>query len=158
MGWLSYNYPCFATTVTITPLLSPIPGPMPYSYKFAKLDMSYVRFHTEATTSQVRSPPPPNSPSLPSPSDGIRNLPSHQRVITAWPHTGIEHTFHTLSGQPLRGTANTTPCSQSSRITAAFLQIIRQKPSPMKTVTKIMTTTREEMAEDNWREGGGLPG
>ena len=95
--------------VTATPLLSPIPGPMPYSYKFEKLTIAYIIFHTEATPSQGLSPPPPNFPSLPALSDGIRNLPSRQCVITARPHTGTEDTCRILPDLPLSATANTTP-------------------------------------------------
>ena len=45
MGWPYPNYPYSVTTVTTTPILSPIPGPMPYSYKIADVDIAYVRFH-----------------------------------------------------------------------------------------------------------------
>ena len=107
MGWSSQNYPFYATTVTTTPLLSPIPGPMPYSYKFAKVDIAYGRCHMEATPSQGQSPLPPNSPSLPAPLDGIQNLPSRRRAITARAHTGTEDTCRILPGRPLSSTATT---------------------------------------------------
>ena len=46
------NYPSSTTTVTTNPLLYPIPVPMPYSCKFAKVEISYGRFHMEATPLQ----------------------------------------------------------------------------------------------------------
>ena len=158
LGWPSHIYPSSTTTVTTTTLLSPIPGPMPYAYTFAKVDITHGRFHTEATPWQRRSPLPPNSPSLPASSDWIRNLPSRRSTITARSHSGTEDTCRILPGWPPSGTATTTPWSRSSRLTATFPQIIMQRSPPMKTVTAIMTTTREEIAEDNQWEGGGLPG
>ena len=82
------HYSSSTTNVTTTPLLSPLPGPMPYSCKFFKVDILYVRFHMEATPSQGKSPPPPNSHSPPDPSDRIRNLPFCLGAFTDWPHTG----------------------------------------------------------------------
>ena len=76
----------------------------------------------------------------------------------ARPHTGTDDTCRILPSWPLSSTATTTPWNRSLRLTNNFPQIIRHKPPPMKTATAIMTTTREEMAEDNRQEGGGLPG
>ena len=131
---------------------------MPYSYKFAKVDISYVRFHMEVTPSQGQSNPSPNLPSLPALSVGIQNLPSRRRMIAARPHTGTEDTCRIVPGWPLSSTATTTPWNQYLRITTTFPRIIRQKPPLMNTGISIMTTTREKMVEDNRREGGGLPG
>ena len=113
IGLAYHNYPSSITTVTTTPLLYPIPAPMPYSCKFANVDIAYGRFHMEATPSQGQLPPSPNSHSLPAPLDRIRNLLFRLRAFTARPHTEIEDT------------------------------------GSIKTLTAIMTTTREDMAEDN---------
>ena len=103
-----------------------------------------------------QSPPQQNSHSLPAPSERILNLPFHLREFTDWPHIGTEDACSILPGWPSSGTAATTPLSVSQRLT--FPRIIRQEQPPIKTETAIMTTTREEMAEDNRREGGGLLG
>ena len=92
IGLAIYNYPSSTTTFTSTPILSPIPVPMPYYCKFSKADISYGRFHMEYTPLQGQSPPPPNFHSLPAPSYRIRNLPSHLRAFSAWTHTGTEYT------------------------------------------------------------------
>ena len=131
---------------------------MPYSYKFVRVEIAYGIFHMEATPLQGQSPLPPNSPSLPAPSDGIQNLPSRRRAITDIPHTGTEYTFCIRPGRPTSGTATTSPRIQSLRITSTFPRIIRHKPPLIHTATAIMTTTRDEKAEDNRREGEGLPG
>ena len=86
------HYSSSTTNVTTTPPLSPIPVPMPYSCKFAKVDIACCRFHMESTPLQGQSPPPPNSQSLLAPSDRIRNLPFCLRAFTARPHTGTEYT------------------------------------------------------------------
>ena len=158
IGLAISNYPSSTTTVTNNPVLSPIPGPMPYSCKFEKLDIAYGRFHMEATPSQGKSPQPPNLHSLPAPSDRTRNLPSCLCVFRAWPHTGTEDTCSILPVQTSSDTATTTTWSLYLRLTATFPQIIRHKPPLIKTSTAIMTTTREEMTEDNRQEGEGLPG
>ena len=55
-GFAISNYLSSTTTVTTTTLLSPITGPMPYSYKLAKVDIAYSRFHMETMPSQGQSP------------------------------------------------------------------------------------------------------
>ena len=112
----------------------------------------------EATPSQGQSSPPPNLNSLPDPSYRIRHLPSCLILFTARTHTGTEDTCSILPGRSSGGTSTTRPWSLSFLLTATFPRIIRQKPPLNKTATAIMTTTREEMAEDSRREGGGLPG
>ena len=158
LGWPSHHYPPSTTTVTTTPILSPIPGPRPYSYKFSKVDIAYSRFHMEYMHLQGQSPLPPNFPSLPSLSDGIQNLPSCWQAIMDLPHTRTDDTCLILPSWPSSGTATTITWLWSLRLTATFPRIIRHKPPPMKKATAIMTTTREEMAEYNWQEGVGHPG
>ena len=144
---ISY-YSSSTTTVTTTTLLSPIPVSVPYSCKFAKVDIAYSIFHMEANPLQGQSPPPPNSQSFLAPSDRIWNLPFCLSSFKARPHNGTEDTCSTLPVRPSSGTATTTPSSLSPQLTATSPWIIRQKPPPIKTSTAIMTTTREEMAED----------
>ena len=112
----------------------------------------------EETPSQGQSPPPPNSPSLPTLSDGIWKFPSCRRAITVQPGTRTEDHCHILPSCCWSGTATTAPWSRSLRLTSTFPRIIRQKPTQMKTATAIMTTTREKLAKYNWQKGGGLPG
>ena len=109
IGLAISNYPSSTTTVTTTPLVFPIPGPMPYSCKFAKVDISYVRFHMEATPLQGQSLPPPNPHSLPTLSDRIHKISFRMHSFMARSHTGMEYTHSILPGRTLSGTATTTP-------------------------------------------------
>ena len=63
----------------------------------------------EANTLQGQSPPPPNFPSIPDPTEGIQNLPSRQQAITARPHTGTYDTCRILPSWTSSGTATTMP-------------------------------------------------
>ena len=61
IGFAISHYPSSAKTFRTTPILSPIPGPMTYCCKFAKVDVANGRFNIGAMPLQGQSPPPPDS-------------------------------------------------------------------------------------------------